>query len=140
MGAADGQWVRKLGITDVTCVDWDDKTLEPFKEHYPKEWTYVLADAFDWARKCGRTFDLVSADMPSQYGDAMLESIPLWCALSNRYVTMTVMQEGAHEPHLPKGWLHLTTIERNTDPIDGRTWWWLVLVKEEERERLGGLR
>jgi hypothetical protein len=136
MGAADGHWVRQAGIKDVTCLDWDEKTLEPFRAEYPSEWTYVQADAFQWAedKAWGNSeafqWDLVSADMPSQYADRMVDSLSLWCALARRYVVATLMESLllAAATRLPTGWRAREVLKRN-EHEDGRVWCWLVLER-----------
>lgn len=129
MGAADGHWFRDAGLVDVTCVDWDEKTLEPFRAEYPEEWRYVQADVFEWANLVDHRFDIVSADAPSQYVARMISELPLWCRLANRYVTATVMGDLLDKPvSLPDDWDLLETIERASYP-DGRVYHWLVLER-----------
>jgi hypothetical protein len=128
MGAADGHWVREAGLHDVVCVDWDSETLEPFAQSYPDEWRYVLRDAFEYAQHCTRTFDLVSADMPSQYELRMLGSMALWCSLACKYVTATVMKSCLTGGGwwIPEGWKIRELVKRN-EHEDGRVWMWLVM-------------
>lgn len=129
MGAADGHWIREAGLLDVTCVDWDEKTLIPFADEYPVDWRYFQADAFEWVEGCGRSFDIVSADLPSQYADRMLESVPLWTGVAERFVTMTVMGSCLGERWAPpSGWRVHGLLPRASYP-DGRDYFWLVLER-----------
>lgn len=129
MGAADGHWFREAGLTDVQCVDWDEKTLDPFRAHYPEEWYYTQADAFLWAELAAtRRWDIVSADAPSQYADRMYDALPVWCRLANSYVTATVMRPPTADDTVPEGWTILGCVERAVYP-DGRTYHWLILER-----------
>lgn len=135
MGAADGHWVREAGLTDVTCVDWDEKTLEPFQAAYPSEWSYVRADIFDFLRDSfgGRRWDIVSADAPSQLGSELPNLLPSYCSISSRYVVATMSSVDGAVPEVPAvgprvGWRYLG------DPVfrtewEGRRYWWLVLER-----------
>ncbi len=126
MGAADGHWFRDVGLTDVTAVDWDEETLEPYRAAFPEEWDYVHSDAFEWAAHFAtRRWDIVSADPPSQYADrtATRETLGLWCRLATKFVTATVMTT---DVDVPAGWDILDLIERASYD-DGRVYHWLVL-------------
>lgn len=127
MGAADGHWFRESGLPEVTCVDWDQETLEPFRKAYPPEWTFIQADAFHWAKYAHPGFDIVSADAPSQYAycTASAETLGLWCRLARKYVTATVM---TRDVEIPEGWRQLDLIERASYD-DGRVYHWLVLER-----------
>lgn len=127
MGAADGHWVRDERLIDVTAVDWDEKTLEPFRAAYPDEWTYVQADAFAWAATAGRRWDLVSADVPSQYADRLDETLPMWCERAELFVTVTMMGDKPL-PRVPAGWRIRETIWRSTWNFSD--YYWLVLARE----------
>lgn len=128
MGAADGHWFREAGLTAVICVDWDAKTLVPFACSYPSEWRYVEADAFEWARLQTRRWDIVSADVPSQWADRLQETLPLWCSLAERFVTVTLMGD-CDMPAAPGGWQTIGVVRRTT--WNGRDYLWLVLEREE---------
>ena len=134
MGASDGHWIAEQGLTDVTCVDWDAATLEPFADEYPATWHYVEADVFEWMeRDRGRRWDIVSADAPSQLADRLVEMLPRYCALARRYVTATHATVGvdseADPPAAPQGWRYMS------EPTwriyaNGRMFWWLMLERE----------
>lgn len=130
MGSADGHWVRVAFplITDVACVDWDEKTLDPFQAVYPAEWSYVRSDAFGWAREQTRRWDIVSADVPSQWADRLPETLPLWCALADRYVTVTWMAD-TPIPSAPDGWL-LRDVRQRAE-WNGRVYCWLILERKQ---------
>ncbi len=132
MGSADGQWFREARLEDVTAVDWDEKTLEPFSEAYPDSWLYLRANVFDWVyQQRGSAWDIVSADAPSQHGHRLREMLPAYCALAEKYVTATMSEYGSDtplHPPAPAGWYYMG------DPIwradyEGRSYWWLVLEK-----------
>lgn len=140
MGAADGHWVREAGITDATCVDWDGATLEPFANEYPREWTYIEADVFEWAPNQyarGHSWELVSADAPSQYGDRLREMLPIYCELADKYVVATLANTGPGAviiPDPPEGWRYIgepiwrTEYQSEGDELS-RKFWWLVLER-----------
>lgn len=131
MGAADGHWVREAGLTDVTCVDWDEKTLEPFAAEYPAEWVYQQADVFAWTHGQTRTWDLVSADAPSQHAALLPHMLPIYCSRASKYVVATMAcyaSDDPIQPAAPDGWIYAE------DPIwraefEGRRFWWLVLER-----------
>lgn len=133
MGAADGHWVREAGLVDVTCVDWDAETLDPFSDEYPAAWEYVHEDAWRFAGElAGRRWDFVSADMPSQYAGQLREALPLFCALATKYATVTLANVGPGAvviPDAPDGWRYVgDPIWRNE--YHGRRFWWLVLERD----------
>jgi hypothetical protein len=132
MGMADGHWFREAALEDVTCVDWDEKTLWPFAALYPDWWLYLQADVFEWVEtQGGSAWEIVSADMPSQYANRLTEMLPKFCALSEKYVTVTMAcytSDDPIQPPAPEGWRYVG------DPIwrsefEGRRFWWLVLEK-----------
>lgn len=126
MGAADGFWVREAGLVDVTAVDWDEKTLEPFRARYPEEWSYARADVFEWVKEQERRWDLVSADAPSQWDSRFAETLPAYCSLAERFVVATVL-ETTVIPEPPAGWSVLGRITRCG--YEGRLYQWLVLQR-----------
>jgi hypothetical protein len=113
-GAADGHWFREAGIASVTAVDWDEQTLDAMQDLYPRCWSFLRCDAFEFARDAaarGRRWDVVSADAPSQYAPELVARLPIWCALASRFVTATLFRHCfAGEPLLrelpapPEGW------------------------------------
>lgn len=128
MGAADGHWFREAGLTDVTAVDWDEKTLVPFEAEYPDEWRYLQEDAWLYVAVAQRRWDIVSADPPSQYRDIQIRSLANWCSVSDRYVTATVMQPDIPDEAIPDGWTLLdVTLRAWFD--DGRNYFWAVLQR-----------
>lgn len=129
-GAADGHWFREAGLTDVTCVDWDEKTLEPFQAAYPSDWTYVHENAFNfmdrWHDRGG--WDIVSADPPSQYRDRLFELLYHYCRHARKYVTATVMEPEIPASAIPKTFELVDVIPRASFP-DGRDYFWAVLKR-----------
>lgn len=141
MGAADGHWVREAGLTDVTAVDWDADTLEPYADAYPVDWDYVEDNVFEFVEKVDRRWDIVSADAPFQLRDRLHEALPRYCSLANKYVTATHSQPVndlnrdltriVAIPPAPAGWRYME------DPIyraefEGRRFWWLILGREQD--------
>lgn len=140
MGAADGFHVANAGLTDVTCVDWDEKTLEPFRQAYPAAWEIVQADVFEWVDWNGRPgplgwngrqWDIVSADAPSQYADRLPEMLPRYCEIARKYVTATLAVTGPGAPVVPpapSGWGYRGEPVFRTE-YEGRRFWWLTLER-----------
>lgn len=77
-----------------TCVDVDAERLAEMSMVYPDDWTFVDADAWDFARVAQiaeMRWDAVSVD--TFIGDATdrsLKSLELWCTLANKIVTVTL--------------------------------------------------
>jgi hypothetical protein len=131
MGAADGRWVQEAGLEDVTAVDWDRKTLEPFSEVYPACWDYVEADVREFVGIAGRRWDVVSADAPSQMADELPDLLPRYCELANRYVVATLAVTGDGEPVVPPspaGWSYLGEPVYRAE-FEGRRFWWVGLER-----------
>lgn len=134
MGSADGQWFREAGLEDVTAVDWDEKTLEPFSDLYPDSWLYLRANVFDWVyQQRGSTWDIVSADAPSQHGHRLTEMLPAYCALAEKFVTATMSTDVKDAntdqlPPEPAGWSYVGEPVWRADYME-RRYWWLVLEK-----------
>jgi len=93
-----------------TAVDINRERLAEMEALYPDEWDFWAEDAWafaDFARRAGRTWDVVSADTFT--GDATLRSIThldAWTSLARRLVTATITD--AEIPLLrtavPDGW------------------------------------
>lgn len=121
LGITDGHWFAQAGLTDVTAVDWDAATLEPFAEQYPGWWHYVKEDAFQYAWEARRNWDIVSVDAPSQYAPQLVEHIPLWLALATKRATLTLYR------HCFVG---VPTVDELPDPPDG--WRYDRLIRRSE--------
>lgn len=108
---------------ETTCVDVDGAKLEEMRGLYPDSWTFVEADAWEFARRSRKKWDAVSADTFS--GDAMqrsLSDLELWCSRARRVVTATTTLDGAEEHLIPDGW------RSSVYPRSGR-FAWLVLTR-----------
>lgn len=132
MGAADGHWVREYGLEEVLCIDWDASTLEPFAAAYPAEWNYLQDDVWEHVWSEQDRWDIVSADMPSQYADR-LEGLLLSCRwLARRYIVATLALVGPGDPVVPSappGWgYRCPPIYRAQ--FEDRRFWWVVLERE----------
>jgi hypothetical protein len=105
-----------LGINDVihmarneiqtTCVDIDGEKLNEMADLYPHDWTFDLADAWQFAEdaaETGERWDVVSVDCYTGTAtDRSLQTLDLWCSLSNRVVTATVARSQTYT--VPEGW------------------------------------
>lgn len=107
------------------CVDIDGPRLAEMAQVYPDDWQFAVDDAWkfaDAAYTLGEQWDVVSADTFT--GDVMhrsLDSLPLWCSLARRAVTVTLTVGEAYK--LPEGWLDTQLYERATGV------YWLVLER-----------
>jgi hypothetical protein len=105
------------------CVDIDGKRLNEMRAAYPDDWGFTCADAWQYAeqaRAAGVSWDAVSVDTFT--GGAMrraLDSLPLWCAIANRVVTVTYVKP--NEYIVPDGWRE--GLYPRSDTVD-----WLVLT------------
>lgn len=86
-GAQDGIFIADAGI-DATCVDIRPQLLDEMAEVYPPSWEFVVADAFEYAKRCDRQFDLVSIDCPSGAFVQCAEELPLWCSVARVAVVL----------------------------------------------------
>jgi hypothetical protein len=118
-GRQDAYWVAHAGMTG-TCVDLDHTKLGEMALAYPEGWEYVHGDAFDYARRTTRQWDVVSVDWPTPYFSRIDEFLPLWCKLARRAV---VVGTGADSSFVvPEGWT-VTEEIRRSEFLPGGVFW-----------------
>ena len=98
---------------------------------YPVDWRFVVDDAFLFARRAAaqrHSWDLVSADLPSDLPLEMVEALPLWWAIADRFVVSTICRHNfPGEPNMddlpepPQGWYYANMIQRSE--YRGGMWW-----------------
>jgi len=108
----------------VTCVDRDQDRLEEMRGLYPDDWLFLPGDAWasaaDWRAQDAR-WDVVSVDnFTGEIEPRVLDSLPLWCSLARRLVTVTLGNGSGYV--VPDGWRGRTM---RRSPIAS----WLVLTR-----------
>lgn len=88
------------------CVDLDETKLEQMRAVYPDDWTFTVADAWQFAEEMadgGAVWDVVSVDtFLGEATERSLASLDLWTSLARFLVTMTVPL--GFEAVAPEGW------------------------------------
>jgi hypothetical protein len=89
----------------VSCVDTDQDKLWQMAELYPEGWSFYAMDAWEFARGYAgaERWDVVTVDPWTQTIPAALETLPLWCELAERLVTVGCMMDDPLPP-IPDGW------------------------------------
>lgn len=107
-----------------TCVDVDQPLLEEMVAFYPADWSFTVADAWEFAAAAadrGETWDVVSVDtFTGDATDRSLTTLELWCSLASEFVTATIRNGQPWEA--PAGWDGYL-FERSSDVS------WLVLER-----------
>jgi len=121
LGMNDGIHMADAGLFGCV-VDIDFPKLEHMSRLYPSDWMFCQADAWDFAGRCDTKFDVVSVDNFTGSAELpVLESLPLWCALATKLVTVTRTTK-AHKFTIPLGW-EPSIVERSSRAN------WLVLER-----------
>lgn len=120
-GRQDAYWLAEAGL-ETTCVDTDGERLSEMAAVYPADWSFVQADAFDWAELAwaeGRRFDIVSLDPFTSLFYRCETSLPLWCSLARDAVIMGCAE--GQPVAAPDGWMEVRRVWRS-DYGDGVEW------------------
>lgn len=127
-GINDGCHVREAGIAQVTAVDTDAVTLAAMEAEYPDHWEFEQMDAFGLCRYTTRRWQLVSADLPSSMPLEMVDRLPLFTRVAERYVVSTVCRHNfpgevslEELPAAPEGWRYRQLVRRSD--YRGGIWW-----------------
>ncbi len=92
---------------ETTCVDIDATRLLEMRDLYPESWTFLAADAWEFAERVRIRWDAVSVDtFTGEATERSLQSLDLWCSLANKVVTVTLTDGAGYET--PTGWLAWT--------------------------------
>jgi hypothetical protein len=100
-GKQDAIWIADAGIR-ATCVDTDANKLTEMKPAYPNNWEYVIGDAFEYATRTQRQWDVVSLDCFTNLFDRCAELLPLWCLLARKAVVLGIDERPLV---IPDGWV-----------------------------------
>jgi hypothetical protein len=77
-----------------TCVDTDGERLAGMRELYPPDWSFTVADAWEYAQHAyavGASWDAVSVDTFTGADTARsLDSLDLWLSVARKVVTCTI--------------------------------------------------
>lgn len=127
LGHNDAIHFAEAGVR-TTCVDVDEPRLEEMRTLYrDPEWSWVVGDAWEYARKvrdAGQRFDAVSVDtFTGAATDRSLANLEAWTSIANRVVIATAI--GTHFD-IPPGWSG--RLRRRSDTVD-----WLVLRPDEPK-------
>lgn len=121
-GMNDAAWIVDAGLR-ATCLDINTAKLEEMSVHYPDDWEFITADAYDFAGECAGSdmyrWDVVSLDPFTNHFARCAENIDVWCRLARRAVivgtgTDTVIVS-------PPGWIQTDCVKR-TDYQGGVFW------------------
>lgn len=121
-GEHDGIYVHDAGMT-ATCVDVNETLLSEMRDVYPPDWEWVLGDAYNFALKTNRTWDIVSVDPPSNGFLLCGHLMPLWCRLARKAVIVATGWE--QEVTVPEGWKFKEVIHRSS--FLGGVYWTVVV-------------
>ena len=150
LGRNDVIHVHAAAPPNVLLVDRDEaKLMEMHRVYGMEHWRFVVGDCYEAARalrKNGEAFDVVVVDPWSNGIDVALRELPLWCALSRKYVVIGVTKDWldgkrlVQTPGAIASWIaseHWNGEDLPFPPVELR-WrsafiggvYWLVLVKE----------
>lgn len=119
-GENDGEHLRDAGLVG-TVVDIDVNLLEAMRPKYPADWTFVCADAFEFARVHaaeGTQWDVVSVDPSRPEEPQVLEMVDTFDKLARMMLVI------GHRIRYGPAWEQL---ER---PLDsGEPWLWMIAHK-----------
>lgn len=118
LGAQDAVWIADAGLT-ATCVDTDLEKVAEMAPAYPTDWEYVVGDAFDYATRTKRRWDVVSVDCPSNLFERCAEFLPVWCLLARRAVVLGCGR--GTEIVAPDGWQVTDRLHRSN--FRGGVYW-----------------
>jgi hypothetical protein len=116
-GLNDGVFLADAGIR-ATCVDTDAEKLNEMLRIYPDDWTFVVADAYEYATVSGK-WDLVSVDPYTNQFQRCADLVDAWCALARVAVVLGTGVGTKVDP--PAGWEITETRFRTS--YDGGTFW-----------------
>lgn len=89
-GKNDMVHVYLAGVPSVTVVDLDRERCSVMEDIYPKDWKFVIADAFEQASKFfgeGTKFDMVTCDPFSSMASTVAwEKFDLFAGIARKYV------------------------------------------------------
>lgn len=123
LGKQDGYFVAKAEMA-ATCVDIRTDLLEQMAAVYPIDWEFVTADAYEYAERTKRRWDVVSVDCPSNQFDRCAESVGLWCSLARHAVVLGT--SGRTDLVAPAGW---DVTERRLRSMNYGGTYWAVLER-----------
>lgn len=117
-GKQDAVWIAEAGLTG-TCVDLDGEKLDEMAAVYPDGWEFAAEDAFVFATRAQRRWDVVSIDCPTNLFDRCADLVPLWCLLARKAVVLGSGSGVVADP--PKGWRMTETVRRSS--FNGGVYW-----------------
>jgi hypothetical protein len=117
-GRQDAVFCADAGLT-ATCVDLDDLRLDEMARLYPDDWTFVCADACDFAEQTSGQWDIVSLDCFTNDFRRCAELLPLWCDLARKVVVLGTGPGVALS--VPDGW-RLSGLRHRSDFAGGVYW------------------
>ena len=119
-GRQDAYWIAEAGIRG-TCVDHDADKLGEMAAVYPRGWTFIPADVYEYAEATGEMWDVVSIDCPSNHFERCAALVPLWCNLARKAVVLGANRESASTVRRSPGWA-MTELRRRSDFAGGSYW------------------
>jgi hypothetical protein len=109
-GRQDAIHIADANLT-ATCVDTDAHKLGEMVLAYPERWEYVTGDAFEYALRTERQWDVVTLDPPSNLFQDCADRLPVWCRLARRAVMLGTGKTTRVEA--PEGWAVTGTLWRS---------------------------
>lgn len=120
-GAQDAIWLAEAGI-QATCLDTDGGKLDAMALAYPARWEFIVGDAFAYAERTQRTWDVVTVDCPTRAFEKCAEYVGWWSQLAHHTV---VLGSGPFTTiHPTKGWTITEQIRRSD--YKGGTFWTVI--------------
>lgn len=116
LGKQDAYWIAEAGIR-ARCVDEDLEKLGQMRDLYPADWSYRVADVFEWSDT--KVYDIVSLDPWTQDFQRCADMLGKWCAIAGRAVVLGTGVGTRVEA--PDGW-HVSDVRRRSD-YDGGVFW-----------------
>lgn len=110
-GKQDAFWIADAGLHG-TCVDLDESKLLEMREVYPGDWEWQLMDAYDFADRTERQWDVVVLDPWTQDFTRCADNIQAWCRLARTAVIIGTGVETVLTP--PDGWKMSQVRQRST--------------------------
>jgi len=101
LGRQDAFWIAEAGLHG-TCVDLDGRKLREMRKLYPRDWSFVEAEVFEYVSVTDKFWDVVSVDCPSGAFARCADLLHAWCNLAERLVILGTSP--SLKLDVPSGW------------------------------------
>lgn len=120
-GRQDAFWIAEAGLR-ATCVDIDREKIQHMATLYPKGWSFVCDDVFEYVKTAESwrlRWDIVTVDCKSDLFDNASRMVDTWCDRAKRIVILG--SDGLSLIVPPNDWTVVDVIHRSDH--EGGVYW-----------------